>query len=150
MKTKKKNVRILAAMVAAVLFFIFAGCGEKEEGKTPQVSSSARETEVQEEDTQTTQEIIVEPEVPDVEMCWSCRKAPVAGTSNYCVNCKCMICNERRKTGNYMYCSQHNCNVYGCAAMAVDHSQYCVSHKCAMPNCRNQAWSGSQYCAVHR
>lgn len=150
MKTKKKIYRILAAITAATLLFTFAGCGENEKSETQQVSSSVQETELQGEDTQETQEITAEPEVPEIEMCWNCGKLPASGTSNYCVNCKCMICDRKRKLGNYMYCSQHNCQVYNCAAMAVDNSPFCVSHKCAMPNCRNQAFPNSQYCAIHK
>ena len=150
MKTKKKIYRILAALTAATLLFTFAVCGEKEKSETQQVSSSVQETELQGEDTQEKQEITAEPEVPEIEMCWNCGKLPASGTSNYCVNCKCMICDRKRKLGNYMYCSQHNCQVYNCAAMAVDNSPFCVSHKCAMPGCKNQAWSGSQYCVTHK
>ena len=154
MKTKKKFYRILAVLVALILCFSFSGCGEKEKSETQQVSSEAKETKTQDteinEDVQPVQETMPEPQVPEVEMCWDCGKLPASGTSYYCVNCKCMICDRRRKLGNYMYCSQHNCEVYNCAAMAVDNSPFCVSHKCAMPGCKNQAWSGSQYCAAHK
>ena len=149
MKTKLVFTRIFAALLALLFCFSIAGCGDKETSNATKSSKSDQtgKSLSQEDNPQTTQNAI--PAV-EVEMCWSCGQAPVVGSSTYCSNCKCMVCNQRRKFGNYMYCNQHNCNESGCAAMATSNSQYCVSHKCAMPNCSNKIWAGSQYCAAHK
>lgn len=153
MRTKKLFYSAFTVLLAVILCLSVAGCGEKEETKTTQVPSTEQSSDLtsqeQTEDIQYTQDA-TPTDIPEQEMCVSCGKAPRVSFSFYCVSCKCMICNQRRKFGNYMYCSQHNCHEYGCAAMAVDNSQYCVSHKCAYPGCHNKIWPGSQYCGTHK
>lgn len=131
MKTKMSVKKIISVLAAVLLSVSFSGCGEEKDSR--ELFSESQKTELSSQ-----------------EMCWGCGKVPVTGTNIYCADCKCLVCNNRRKIGNYLYCSLHNCNESGCNAMAVKNSQYCVTHKCAMPNCRNKAWSGSQYCATHK
>lgn len=152
MKPNKCIKSILALFLVVLLCFSFVGCDSEKEPNNPQTSSTTQNTDSvpQESENQPTQNSTPVVEQPAQEMCWDCGEVPVTGSNIYCANCKCMLCNQRRKIGNYMYCSNHNCNDSGCAAMAVENSQYCVSHKCAMPNCRNKIWSGSQYCATHK
>ena len=153
MKEKNLIKKMLALLLVAVLCLTVVGCGNNDKTKDEKQNSSISEDvdssseQPDETPTQSSSQTVV---TPTQEMCWSCGDLPVTGTNIYCANCKCMLCNQRRKIGNYMYCSNHNCNDSGCAAMAVENSQYCVSHKCAMPNCRNKIWSGSQYCATHK
>lgn len=153
MKEKNLIKRMLALLLVAVLCIAVVGCDSNEKTTDEKQNSSISEDvdssseQPDETPTQSSSQTVV---TPTQEMCWGCGDSPVTGTNIYCANCKCMLCNQRRKIGNYMYCSNHNCNDSGCAAMAVENSQYCVSHKCAMPNCRNKIWSGSQYCATHK
>lgn len=137
MKPNKCIKSILALFLVVLLCFSFVGCDSDKEPNNPQTSST----------TQNSTPVV---ETPAQEMCWHCGEVPVTGSNIYCANCKCMLCNQQRKIGNYMYCPKHNCIESGCTAMAVKNSQYCVSHKCAMPNCRNKVWPGSQYCTMHK
>lgn len=153
MKEKNLIKRMLTLLLVAVLCLTVVGCSSNENTTDEKQNSSISEDvdssseQPNETPTQSSSQTVV---TPTQEMCWDCGEVPVTSSNIYCANCKCMLCNQRRKIGNYMYCSNHNCNDSGCAAMAVENSQYCVSHKCAMPNCRNKIWSGSQYCATHK
>ena len=152
MRTKKWFYSTIATLLAVILCMSVAGCGEKEETKTTQVPSTAQSADLtsqeQEEEIQYTQDATAD--VPEQKMCWTCKKVSAYGTSNYCLNCKCMVCDKGRKFGGYLYCSQHNCSVYMCQGMAVDTSQFCAAHKCAMSGCKMQTAPGSQYCVGHK
>lgn len=150
MKTKMSVKKIISVLAAVLLSVSFSGCGEEKDSRELFSESQKTELSSQETDNQSKQNSDLSASTEAQEMCWGCGKVPVTGTNIYCADCKCLVCNNRRKIGNYLYCSLHNCNESGCNAMAVKNSQYCVTHKCAMPNCRNKAWSGSQYCATHK
>lgn len=88
---------------------------------------------------------------PQQNMCYWCGEVPVGDFESYCVNCRCLKCDNLRKSGkDYLYCSSHNCNESLCEYPAFDDSQYCSEHKCSKPNCDNRRWSGSEYCAHHK
>ena len=111
----------------------------------PSADSATQETN---DSTQQTQSVVTQPQQ---EMCWHCGDVPVSGYDIYCVNCRCLKCDQRRKLGgDYLYCSQHNCNESLCEYPAFEDSQYCSEHKCSKPNCDNRRWPGSEYCAHHK
>ena len=98
--------------------------------------------------TQSTQPVATQPQQ---NMCYWCGEVPVGDFESYCVNCRCLKCDNLRKSGgNYLYCSKHNCNESYCDQPAFDDSQYCSEHKCSKSNCDNRRWSGSEYCAHHK
>ena len=106
---------------------------------TPQVTNAA---------IQATQSVVTQPQQ---NMCYWCGKLPVGDFETYCVNCRCLKCDNLRKSGSdYLYCSKHNCNESYCEQPAFDDSQYCSEHKCSKPNCDNRRWPGSEYCAHHK
>ena len=154
MKTIKSISILLSVIMLFTMCFGLCGCGEKELFSEDEELSSPIQTDIDSseytsgyiEDYDSTSS----PESTD--MCSNCQKFPVADSfSFYCNNCKCLVCNQLRKSGgNYLYCSRHNCAASGCKAMAVQNFKYCVSHKCAEPNCNQQTWSGSQYCVTHK
>lgn len=154
MKTTKSISILLSVIMLFTMCVGLCGCGEKEPFSEEEELSSPIQTETGSsentagyiEDYYSTSS----QESPD--MCSNCQKFPVADSfSFYCNNCKCLVCNQLRKSGgNYLYCSRHNCAASGCKAMAVQNFKYCVSHKCAEPYCNQQVWSGSQYCLTHK
>jgi len=88
---------------------------------------------------------------PQQNLCSWCGEFPVGDFESYCINCRCLKCDNLRKSGgDYLYCSKHNCNESYCEQPAFDDSQYCSEHKCSKPNCDNRRWSGSEYCAHHK
>lgn len=117
---------------------------QMQQSTKPSADSATQETN---NPTQT-QPIVTQPQQ---EMCWHCGDVPVSGYDIYCVNCRCLKCDQRRKLGgDYLYCSQHNCNESLCEYPAFEDSQYCSEHKCSKPNCDNRRWPGSEYCAHHK
>ena len=106
--------------------------------------SSSNTTQATNTPTQSTQ--------PQQNMCYWCGKLPVGDFEVYCINCRCLKCDELRKEGGgqSLYCREHNCNESYCENPAFDDSQYCTAHKCSKPNCDNRRWPGSEYCAHHK
>ena len=158
MKTNISVKKLLMFTRALFILIYSSGCNKSNPQQSVNSSIHTVESQVVNESVDGVYDEPIEqpvqpaaPQAPEQEMCWGCGDLPVSGSDIYCVNCKCMLCNQRRKLGgNYMYCSKHNCDDSGCAAMAVENSQYCVSHKCAMPNCNSKVWTGSQYCGIHK
>ena len=150
----KKLLSIILALVCT-LSVVACSTGETipETTKSPQTQEPAKPsvdsaTEAANTPTQSTRPVVTQPQQ---EMCWHCGDVPVSGYDIYCVNCRCLKCNQRRKLGgDYLYCSQHNCNESLCEYPAFEDSQYCSEHKCSKPNCDNRRWSGSEYCAHHK
>lgn len=98
------------------------------------------------EPTNTTQ-----PTEPQQSMCYWCGEVPVGDFETFCANCRCLKCDQKRKSGgDYLYCADHNCNESWCEYPAFEDSQYCSEHKCSKPNCDNRRWNGSEYCAHHK
>ncbi len=119
------------------------------EATEPAIANTTQEpTQATEKPTQATQPVITQPQQ---NMCYWCDEMPVGDFETYCVNCRCLKCDNLRKTGgDFLYCSKHNCNESRCEYPAFEDSQYCSEHKCSKPNCDNRRWSGSQYCAHHK
>lgn len=112
------------------------------------VNTTQEPTQITEKPTQATQPVITQPQQ---NMCYWCNEMPVGDFETYCVNCRCLKCDNLRKSGGeFLYCSKHNCNESWCEYPAFEDSQYCSEHKCSKPNCDNRRWSGSQYCAHHK
>lgn len=141
--------------LACILSLAACSTGETipETAKSPQTQEPAKPsvdsaTEAANTPTQSTRPVVTQPQQ---EMCWHCGDVPVSGYDIYCVNCRCLKCDQRRKLGgDYLYCSQHNCNESLCEYPAFEDSQYCSEHKCSKPNCDNRRWPGSEYCASHK
>lgn len=90
-------------------------------------------------------------QVNEPDMCYWCGELPVGDFETYCVNCRCIKCDDLRKDGGrrYIYCSDHNCNENNCEEPAVEDSQYCVLHKCNNPDCDFEKTANSEYCYHH-
>ena len=106
-------------------------------------------TQATDETTPATQHIV---SLPQQNMCYWCGEIPVGDFETYCVNCRCLKCDDLRKDGGgkYVYCRDHNCNESLCEYPAFEDSQYCSEHKCSKTNCDNRRWSGSEYCVHHK
>lgn len=90
-------------------------------------------------------------QVNEPDMCYWCGELPVGDFETYCVNCRCIKCDNLRKDGGlkYIYCTDHNCNENNCEEPAVEDSQYCVLHKCNYPDCDWEKTVNSEYCYTH-
>lgn len=149
--------KLLAFILALVCCLSLMACsagetvpGTTEPSQAQQSSKPISDGEKQEtnQPTQPTQPVVTQPQQ---NMCYWCGEMPVGDFESYCVNCRCLKCDNLRKSGsNYLYCPKHNCNESYCDQPAFDDSQYCTEHKCSKPNCDNRRWSGSEYCAHHK
>ena len=144
--------KLLAIMLVLALCLPLAACA-REQG-LPQSTAPTQESQStgpSQNGTENTGTKPIQPAPPQQEMCWHCGDVPVSGSDIYCVNCRCLKCDQRRKLGgDYLYCGRHNCNESLCEYPAFDDSRYCSEHKCRKPNCDNRRWSGSEYCATHK
>ena len=146
--------KLIAFVLLMALCASVAACSRGETGQNATEPSSSQqatqntESSAEKPPTQETQPVVTQPQQ---NMCYWCGEMPVGDFETYCVNCRCIKCDNLRKdAGRYLYCRQHNCNESLCEYPAFEDSQYCSEHKCSKPNCDNRRWSGSEYCASHK
>lgn len=141
----------LAIMLLLALCLPLAACSS---GNTTQTTQPPHSQQSSEPATDNTLPATAEPTQatqPQQNMCYWCDEMPVGDFETYCVNCRCLKCDELRKSGgSYLYCSSHNCNESHCEYPAFEDSQYCTEHKCTNLDCDNRRWPGSEYCAHHK
>lgn len=170
MKTRKIVRMILCAVTVLSIVFALTACGENDvivSNPTTTVNNNAEDVvnttqtvnaDVQNNyvpdnvDTTTQVQTTVQVQVNEPDMCYWCGELPVGDFETYCVNCRCIKCDNLRKDGGvgYIYCTDHNCNENNCEEPAVGDSQYCVLHKCSYPNCDSEKTANSEYCYPHR
>lgn len=149
MKVSKTVRNFLCAVAVLAMVFALTACGEKDVAvisPTTTTNNNAIETT-----TSVTNQTTTQIQAEEQDMCYWCGELPVDEFEAYCVNCRCVKCDNLRKDGGgrYIYCPDHNCNENNCEEPAVEDSQYCVLHKCNDPSCSNEKWADSEYCYVH-
>ena len=146
--------KLIAFVLLMALCLSVSACSQEGSNQSVTEPSSAQQntqTTLPSKETDPTQETKPVVTQPQQNMCYWCDEMPVGDFETYCVNCRCLKCDNLRKdAGRYLYCRQHNCNESLCEYPAFEDSQYCSEHKCSKPNCDNRRWSGSEYCASHK
>ena len=167
MKTRKTVRMILCAVTVLSMALCFTACGGNDvivSNPTTGVNNNVQEvvntTQTVNADVQnnyppdnadTTTQAQTTVQVNEPDMCYWCGELPVGDFETYCVNCRCIKCDNLRKDGGlkYIYCTDHNCNENSCEEPAVEDSQYCVVHKCNNPDCHLEKTANSEYCYHH-
>lgn len=150
----KTIYKIQAVISVLLLCLLPTACGNRSPEPAPTVTTvtTAASTEAVFEEPAPTEEEVYEEELPD--LCAYCDRLPVANNlCLYCVNCKCLLCNELREgigSGReFSYCLHHRCRVSNCNTAALDNSHYCSAHECIYPDCHIVRCPGSNYCGIH-
>lgn len=165
MKTRKIIKIIVCAVAVLSMVFALTACGENDvivsnptttannnaDGDINTTQTTNQNNYIADNTNTTQSQTTAQVQVNEPDMCYWCEELPVGDFETYCVNCRCVKCDNLRKDGGlkYIYCTDHNCNENSCEEPAVEDSQYCVLHKCNNPDCHLEKTANSEYCYHH-